>query len=121
MITESKTFQPIKHSVGAARDFARDILTRNGNHHEDALLVVSELATNAVRHAQTVFTVTVRADGSGIEIGVSDNSRSLLVTSRTGDQTDGYGLVIIDRVSRDWGVEQSPDGKRVWVRLEYRA
>lgn len=115
---ESETFRPTEGSIHAAREFVRQALLRRGHRHEDAVLVVSELATNAVRHARTAFTVTVRDDGSGVEIGVSDDSRVLPAVGRV-DQSGGYGLRIVERVSLDWGIEGDSDGKRIWSRLSY--
>ena len=88
---------------------------------DDVLLVVSELATNAVVHAGTPFSVTVSSDGSVIRIAVSDWSATRPVM-RDGSigAISGRGLRLIAAVSGDWGVDPRPDGKTVWAELPLR-
>lgn len=84
----------------------------------DAQLVISELATNAVIHAGTPFSVGVRCDGSAVRISVHDWS-SMQPVMRDGDPTalSGRGLRLIAMISQSWGVEYGPDGKTVWAEL----
>jgi MEDS: MEthanogen/methylotroph, DcmR Sensory domain/Histidine kinase-like ATPase domain len=109
----------------AARRFVAGLLSRHpyGDRVDagDAQLVVSELATNAVIHAGTPFSVTVRSDGSFVRIAVHDWS-SMQPVVRNGDPsaTSGRGLRLIAMVSHAWGVEFGPDGKTVWAELPLR-
>jgi Histidine kinase-like ATPase domain len=84
---------------------------------EDARLVVSELATNAVAHACTAFTVTLVRHAGGVEIIVSDGAGmpvDTLPASIFG--LGGRGLQVVGHVSRDWGVRLGIDGgKSVWA------
>ena len=86
---------------------------------EDARLVVTELATNAVVHAQSGFEVVVGLRGRHLEISVDDASSELPAPAlEVGpDRTGGRGLPIISRLAEQWGVEPTPAGKRIWVRL----
>ena len=88
---------------------------------DDVQLVVSELATNAVIHAGTPFSVSVGCDGSAIRISVQDWS-SMLPIMRDGAPAavSGRGLRLVAAVARDWGVEPGPDGKTVWAELPLR-
>jgi hypothetical protein len=88
---------------------------------DDAGLVVSELATNAVVHAGSPFSVSVRCDGSAIRISVHDWDATLPVL-RDGGPTaiSGRGLHLVSMLARDWGVEPSPEGKTVWAELPLR-
>jgi anti-sigma regulatory factor (Ser/Thr protein kinase) len=109
----------------AARRFVAGLLGRHEHGDrvdaDDAQLVVSELATNAVMHAGTPFSVAVRCDGSAIRISVHDCSSTQPVM-RDGNirAVSGRGLRLIDMVARSWGVEHGPDGKTVWAELPLR-
>lgn len=109
----------------AARRFVAGLLGRRpyGDRvaADDAQLVISELATNAVIHAGTPFSVGVRYDGSCVRISVHDWSSTQPVM-RDGNPTapSGRGLRLIAMVSRAWGVEYGPDGKTVWAELPAR-
>jgi hypothetical protein len=106
----------------AARRFVAGLLGRQpyGDRvdPDDALLVISELATNAVIHAGTPFSVTVRSDGSAVRISVQDWSPMQPVMRDDNPLAlSGRGLRLISMVSQAWGVEYGPDGKTVWAEL----
>ncbi|MEO3764475.1 ATP-binding protein [Streptomyces sp. B8F3] len=86
---------------------------------EHAVLLVSELVGNAVRHtgARTFGLRMSRARGR-IRIEVRDPSRALpcLMPVRDMD-TSGRGLFLIDQVADRWGVDLLPRGKCTWVEL----
>ncbi|MGH2881456.1 MAG: MEDS domain-containing protein [Solirubrobacteraceae bacterium] len=85
---------------------------------QDVQLVVSELATNAVIHAGTPFSVSVCFDGSTIRISVHDwSSTAPVVRDAAPSALSGRGLRLVDAVTRDWGVESASDGKTVWAEL----
>ncbi|HSC03038.1 MAG TPA: MEDS domain-containing protein [Solirubrobacteraceae bacterium] len=109
----------------AARRFVAGLLGRRpyGDRVDpaDAQLVVSELATNAVIHAGTPFSVAVRSDGSAVRISVQDwSSMQPVMREDNPDALAGRGLRLIAMVSRSWGVEYGPDGKTVWAELPLR-
>lgn len=87
----------------------------------DVRLVVSELATNAVIHAGTPFSVSIGCHDAAIRIEVQDWSSTLPIM-RDGAPTavSGRGLRLVAAVARDWGVELGPDGKTVWAELPLR-
>ena len=82
-------------------------------------VLISELATNVVRHARTHFTVTVAWDGATLRVEVSDASpltpRPQLATHP--DRESGRGLLLVDAIATAWGVDVRPDGKTVWFTL----
>lgn len=94
----------------------------------DALLLVSELVTNAVLHARTAVTVTVAVADGVAEIGVADRSPALprqrgrsaerLPRPGAGSPAGGRGLYLVDQVAQEWGIASGPDGKQVWFRLD---
>jgi anti-sigma regulatory factor (Ser/Thr protein kinase) len=91
---------------------------------EIALLLVSELVTNSVRHATTgpADTVRLTADTApaGVRIAVRDagtRGSVRLRTDRREDDVGGFGLELVARLSRDWGVERDEHGTTVWLEL----
>ena len=85
----------------------------------DLMLLVSELVTNAVRHARGeefevrlelapgVLRLEVHDDGGGFEPEIAPS----------GDGSGGYGLFIVDRLADRWGVERDPHGV-IWLELD---
>ena len=114
-------FEPEPASVGAARRYAVGALQASTARHlqHDVRMVVSELATNAVLHARTPFTITVLADVTGVRVAVTDASRTRPRLPRRGDLSDttGRGLRIVAQLSADWGVDVHDDGKTTWCFL----
>lgn len=84
-----------------------------------ALLVVSELVTNAVTHARTRSELTLQLTGRHLHIAVRDGSHRppLRQRNRDFDQGGGRGLGIVGQFAAAWGVLTDPDGKVVWAQL----
>ncbi len=105
----------------AARRLLVQALRRWGRHGfllDDARLVLSELATNAVVHARTPFSVVVRCEEAGLRVSVRDFSRMKPVLLETGPAAaSGRGLRLVEAVASDWGAELTTDGKTVWAEL----
>jgi anti-sigma regulatory factor (Ser/Thr protein kinase) len=80
-----------------------------------AVLLTSELVTNAIVHAQTEVEVTItRDDPSTITVAVSDSSRSEPRLHRhTDDSATGRGLGILDALAASWRVVSGARGKTV--------
>jgi hypothetical protein len=116
-------------SPGRARRLVVAALRRWGRESlgDDAALVLSELATNAVLHAKSPFSIVVREQRSGLHIAVADE-RPLSASAREHGLTArvGHGLSLIDVLCTRWGVEEGArDGegagerKVVWAELPY--
>jgi anti-sigma regulatory factor (Ser/Thr protein kinase) len=90
---------------------------------EDALLLVSELVTNAVQHGKPQIVLRIRPSPPGIGVSVQDRGDGQ-VTRPNGEldprASRGRGLRIVDSVSSAWGVEPAvpPPGKVVWFELK---
>ncbi|KJY35981.1 ATP-binding protein [Streptomyces sp. A1547] len=86
--------------------------------HDDVLLVVSELVTNAVRHAPGPFVLELGLVPGGIEITVRDTSPRRPY-SRTPDRTGGRGWGIVQALARRVRVvaRHDGDGKAVHAEL----
>jgi two-component sensor histidine kinase len=78
-----------------------------------ALIVTSELATNAVLHAQTPFRVSIAVEGRTIRIEVEDGVAALT----TSDAASGRGWRIIEAASSTWGVEDRGAKKAIWIEM----
>jgi anti-sigma regulatory factor (Ser/Thr protein kinase) len=90
---------------------------------DDAVLVVSELLTNAVKHCATLVTVEVRAHERLIELTVTDDDpRPAAPRDPDIDDFGGRGLGIVSALSDDWG-QSEWDGstKTVWCQLRIPA
>jgi anti-sigma regulatory factor (Ser/Thr protein kinase) len=125
MITtmRERTFEPTAAQIRAARAFAVDSVPHEERRAfgDRVALVVSELASNAVLHARTAFTVRVAASGGTVRVAVGDRS-AVPPVGREPDTSavTGRGLAIVDALSSRWGVETGADGigKWVWAELE---
>lgn len=85
---------------------------------EKAVLLTSELATNAVLHARTPFRLSVLFD-EAVTIEVTDGSNELpRVEEADIDGDRGRGLLLVSRLASDWGSRVEPDGKTVWFSLD---
>ena len=111
-------FPPTSEGVRAARHFvARHIASPSLI--DDAALVVSELAANAVLHAASPFSVTISTVGGRLRIEVSDDSPTLPRMKDHGDAAPtGRGLKIVDRLTTRWGADRTSAGKTVWAEME---
>ncbi len=112
-----KTFAKSPQSVSAARSFARDALLHLPPEAlEVCELMVSELATNCVRHSRTAFEVVIARRADEVRIEVSDRAAGRpTVRSPKPEDPSGRGLRIVDMLSDDWGVDYHAGlGKTVW-------
>jgi anti-sigma regulatory factor (Ser/Thr protein kinase) len=84
-----------------------------------ALLLTSELVTNAVRHeaGQAVMLVITCARGR-LRVDVHDTSGSLpAVADVPADAESGRGLLLVETLSDAWGFYRTPAGKAVYFTL----
>jgi anti-sigma regulatory factor (Ser/Thr protein kinase) len=92
---------------------------------DDVRLVASELATNALLHAKTEFTVVLEGREHSLLLTVSDGSPIAPAPARgvsNGLHTAGRGLLIVSMISQSWGVvEQDGTAKSVWASFETRS
>jgi anti-sigma regulatory factor (Ser/Thr protein kinase) len=88
---------------------------------DDLLLIVSELVTNAVIHAETRLRLVIHYDGRRVLTEVFDGDPRLPVRADETAQIGGRGLFIVERLSNRWGSDLVGGGKRVWAELAMRA
>jgi anti-sigma regulatory factor (Ser/Thr protein kinase) len=112
-------FAPSAGSVPAVRRFVSDSLAGvDESQREIVLLVVSELATNAVLHSGTDFEVNVDTSGDDVRVEVSDaGPGEPVMLEPPPEAPHGRGLQIVNGLASSWGVTPgpAPAGKTVWV------
>jgi serine phosphatase RsbU (regulator of sigma subunit)/anti-sigma regulatory factor (Ser/Thr protein kinase) len=111
-----------EESAARARTLAASLLRRwqTGDQAQDrALLVISELVTNAVRFGAGPVTVRLVRAGDRLtcEVGDTGNGRPRLRRSRPLDER-GRGLHVIHKLTARWGVRWHDTGKSVWAELD---
>jgi anti-sigma regulatory factor (Ser/Thr protein kinase) len=122
-VKRSRSFPKAASSVAAARRFVAEALSAASEEaRETATLLVSELVTNAIVHADSGVTVTVVSPTSsgGIRVDVEDRSTSRPVELRPSATTPhGRGVQLVSALSDEWGVLEAPGrgGKTVWFEL----
>ena len=110
-------------SARTARRLARTVLQSHwglpGHLADDAVLLVSELVGNAVRHTGArVFGLRMLRRRGWIRIEVRDPSRGLpCLLPVHGLDTSGRGLFLVDTLSDRWGVDLLPRGKTTWFEM----
>lgn len=106
--------------VTAARQFVRDRLTswEATEHLDAAVLIASELVTNAILHARTSISLRVAVEDTAVRIEVYDeNPRLPALSPCPPEATSGRGLALVTNLATSWGIENRADGKVVWALL----
>jgi sigma-B regulation protein RsbU (phosphoserine phosphatase) len=117
-------FPAQRASVAAARQFVTDTLVAAGATSvlDDARLLVSELATNAVVHANTDFAVSVHISAGRVYVEVRDGDPTELDLTTERELPDfaesGQGLRIVGRLAGSWGARVEDHGKVVWFSVD---
>jgi len=89
---------------------------------DTALLVVSELVTNAVVNARSQVTLRLRLRRDRLLVEVEDeDSRLPVLQEHDRDALGGRGLLLVDALSVRWGSRPRPTGKVVWAELPLAA
>ena len=112
-------FEPQSDNVAAVRHFTRERFDRvTPKCVADLVLVASELATNAIVHARTRFSVGLGLTGGVGRIEVVDRApnlpsgRSLALST-----SNRRGLLVVATLADSWGVEWEEAAKTVWAEL----
>ena len=120
--TSSWLLPPEPSSVREARRLARTQLTHWALHEQidDTELLVSELVTNALRHAwgpiRLTFSLTSQDGGLRCEIEDANPAGPLRRQAREHDEA-GRGMHLLSLLSRCWGSHRTRAGKVVWFEL----
>ncbi|WP_278265289.1 MEDS domain-containing protein [Nocardia sp. AG03] len=121
--SDCRTYVSVPGAVSAARRFVTARL-RSWRHAptviDDAALVVSELAANAVTHAHTAFRIRLSQNERSVTIEAEDLSPHLpVLRSDRGTALGGRGVMLIAALGSRWGTELDPAGhtKSVWCEI----
>lgn len=127
-MTVRRSFGLNRKSVAASRRFVGDAVTDLPDEpREAAILMMSELATNAIVHAATGFEVEIDQSVDWLRIAVTDvGGGEPELHSPSSSDVHGRGLQIVKELSDEWGMIDNEDrsgkrsGKTVWcaVRLD---
>ena len=121
MWSYSTVLTPEALSASLARDFVSSHLLRHGlpDLLDAVRLVTSELATNAMLHAATPFTLSLSRTDHSVLLVVADESVEEPVQVQSGEMdVGGRGLAIVAEISRAWGVTGQDDAKSVWAAFD---
>jgi PAS domain S-box-containing protein len=121
------SFEPVGRSVATARAFVRDTLQGWGftDIVDDAVVLTSELVTNAVVHAGTAADVQCLRYETSVRVEVGDRypERELPLHDSTRaavsvDHEGGRGLMLCSALASRWGVDYNAAQKQVWFQLD---
>lgn len=121
------SFEPVGRSVASARSFVRDTLQGwgFGDIVDDAVVLTSELVTNAVVHAGTSADLLCLRSDDGVRIEVADRYperevplQGSPVNMGSPDREGGRGLQLCAALAGHWGVDYTPTHKTVWFQLD---
>ena len=110
-------------AVRLARQVTRDALAawHLGQLEEAAVLLVSELVTNAVRHARDTGAIGLELASTGtrlrVEIQDGDPGWRQMGSLADGDES-GWGFLVVDSLADRWGLRRVCAGKAVWAELD---
>lgn len=108
-------------AAGLARRLVRDVLTRIGAGHvmDDAMLVMSELATNAVRYGAEPIRAHATVEGGNLILAVQDGRASDLPYPKvlTATEPNGRGMHLVAAMASRWGWDRSAHSKVVWAEI----
>lgn len=119
-LRESDVFLPVAAAIPAARRF---VATALRSWHLDRLvgdsvLVASELATNAMRHAESPFRISLHRTRDSIRIAIADVAETApSARVAASDDAGGRGVQIVEQLAHRWGWEAASTGKVVWAEL----
>ena len=108
-------------SAGAARRFVAATLRGWGleDLEEVSRLLVSELVSNVVLHAETDLEVRLRRSDGRVRVEVHDRNPRLPERKHySPTSATGRGLVFVSELAQAWGVTPTPGGKAVWFELD---
>jgi anti-sigma regulatory factor (Ser/Thr protein kinase) len=103
--------------VREVRSFVWELARDAGADADAAALLSSELATNAVVHANTTFEVRAAQDAEVFRVEFVNDSPEMIAALREPSEQGGRGLHIVDTLARAWGTEVMDGQKVVWFEL----
>jgi anti-sigma regulatory factor (Ser/Thr protein kinase) len=116
---QRRRFDPEASSAREARSFVADALPDLDGLDTRVALAVSEVASNAILHARTPFTVRVLVDPDRVRVEVTDEDPHMPVRQDySADSVTGRGLAIVEELSDRWGADGHDGDKTVWFEID---
>jgi anti-sigma regulatory factor (Ser/Thr protein kinase) len=113
-----REFPPEPMAAASARGFLAEWLSSADLVSPEAIAVMGELASNAVRYGTSDFHVRVEKDHDVIRIEVSDKSPERpVIQPLSSESAGGRGLHLVAAYAQDWGIQELPQGKCVWAEI----
>ncbi len=91
--------------------------SERGADPDAAALLASELAANAITHANSAFEVRVPEDGEAFRVEIVNDAPEMVVALKEPSEESGRGLHIVDGLSQRWGTDAYDREKVVWFEL----
>lgn len=109
-----RSLHPVPGAVAQARR-ALAVLAIPDPLRKTLALVVSELVTNAVRHAGTPITLVVTDGEEEVRVEVGDAGPGFEWSPKESHaENGGFGLTVVEALSKEWGVDSNGGGCAVW-------
>lgn len=120
--TFTRTLPRARESAADARRLVGQLLDvwELGDLADDAALILDELVANSADHARgnSIRVTVVRQEHAVVRLAVVDLDRTKpRVVCTAPDAEGGRGLRLVEALSRQWGVDLLPWGKRTWAEL----
>jgi anti-sigma regulatory factor (Ser/Thr protein kinase) len=125
----SRRFPAAPEQVKAARNFVAELLGDDHPLRDDAMLLTSEVATNAVEHptgllnGQQEFLISASFVPHGVMISIHDPGSATIPHPRSSgsNATGGRGLAIVNSLATRWGFHRDSTGTVIWFLLHDKA
>ena len=122
---ETARFSVEPGAVAAAREWllARSSELLADQRTADLALVLSEIVTNAVRHGggEGQVEVSVTPKPEFLCVQVTDDGPGFVPRpgAMASEPTGGFGLFLVERLTRRWGMTREAQRTRVWFEFDY--
>ena len=124
VVRESVTLAGLAERARVAREFVRGVLGEGHPYGDDALLMVSELFGNSVRHSGSAapgetVTVAVRVRGGAVRVEVTDRSGPGVPEARQAgaEGEGGRGLDLVNSLAVRWGTRRRGGRRVTWFEV----
>jgi anti-sigma regulatory factor (Ser/Thr protein kinase) len=122
------TWDGVPEQLSELRQYLHQTLGDEADGVDDVVLVVSELATNAIRHSASgepggSYELQVVSLSDAWHVRVEDQGSPNLPSPRDAEDGDeaGRGLPVVAALARAWGVIGDSNGRTVWAEIPYPA
>jgi anti-sigma regulatory factor (Ser/Thr protein kinase) len=123
---QSFTLAPLPQAVAEARERVMALaepFVDNGR-MPDLRLVISEVITNAVRHGgegELLVAVTPKQEFLCVQVTDTGDGFAPRPRAYAPDEDGGFGLFLIERLTRRWGLTREDSNTRVWFEFDFGA